>query len=214
MKTHEKYREYLMTGEWHIHTRYSDGKNSIVECCRRAVELGIPLLAFTDHLREDRYLDMPGYLREIEEARREFPLRILSGFEVELYPDGSLSAGDRLLGQVDYTVVSFHSQQEFIGDYYSGLLEAFKNPSVNTWGHPGAYLRQTDLLLSRRMLDELFSRMAEERVALELNQRYAVPPEEWRELAQEYGVTLINGSDIHSLRDFSKGRRRGALLRP
>jgi putative hydrolase len=211
MKTWERYRDYLMTGEWHIHTQYSDGKNSISEICRRAVELGVPLLVFTDHLNEDRPFDMSGYLREIGEAKREFPLKILSGCEIELYPDGSLSAGDRLLKQVDYTIVSFHSSSESIGDYYYGLLKAFEHPSVNTWGHPGAYLRQTDLLLACGMLEEIFARMAEEKVALELNKRYNVPPRDWRELALKYNVAMINGSDIHSIRDFTKGKRRRVL---
>ena len=36
----EEYSQYLLSGEWHIHTNYSDGENSVDDYCKRAVELG------------------------------------------------------------------------------------------------------------------------------------------------------------------------------
>jgi histidinol-phosphatase (PHP family) len=72
----------------HVHTEWShdapDG--SMEETCRRAVEMGVPALAFTEHEELDPsvpHLDVPGYLESVERCRTLFPsLRILSGIEL------------------------------------------------------------------------------------------------------------------------------------
>src|SRR5262249_709825 len=57
--------------------------------CRRAIELGLPAIAFTDHadfvkVHPDQYcVDITGYLAAVEDCRIKFPdLRILSGVEL------------------------------------------------------------------------------------------------------------------------------------
>ncbi|RZS87065.1 histidinol-phosphatase (PHP family) [Motilibacter rhizosphaerae] len=90
----------------HVHTQFSYDRreqSSMRGACERALELGIPALAFTDHLDftvwqqgdhvgelgvEIEYpprttlLDVDAYLAELEECRGRYPdLRILSGVE-------------------------------------------------------------------------------------------------------------------------------------
>src|SRR2546421_1008942 len=83
--------------------------------CERAIELGLPAIAFTDHadfvkVHEDQYcVDIAGYLDSVERCRTRFPgLRILSGVELgepHWFPSETaavLSAGplDNVLGSV------------------------------------------------------------------------------------------------------------------
>jgi histidinol-phosphatase (PHP family) len=83
--------------------------------CRKAMEYGLPAIAFTDHadfvaVHEGQHeLDLAGYLEGIERCRSLFPnLRILSGVELgepHLFPEKTaaiLAAGrlDRVLGSV------------------------------------------------------------------------------------------------------------------
>jgi len=83
--------------------------------CRRALEYGLPAIAFTEHadfvtVHEGQHvLDVGGYLAAVERCRALFPgLRILSGVELgepHLYPEATaavLAAGrlDRVLGSV------------------------------------------------------------------------------------------------------------------
>ena len=87
--------------------------------CTRAVELGLPGLAFTEHVdftdwiladgRRVAPLDVEGYLADVARCRNEFPdLRIMSGIEAgepHLFPGNVgavLSAGDfeRVLGSL------------------------------------------------------------------------------------------------------------------
>src|SRR2546427_11320717 len=57
--------------------------------CERAIELGLPAIAFTDHaafvkVHDDKYcVDIAGYLDSIDRCRAKYPgLRILSGVEI------------------------------------------------------------------------------------------------------------------------------------
>lgn len=66
MKTWQRYPEFLIKGEWHVHTCYTDGQNTIDECCQKAVEIGIPLIAFTEHVRKNLNYDFHNFLNDIE----------------------------------------------------------------------------------------------------------------------------------------------------
>ena len=83
--------------------------------CERAIELGLPAIAFTDHadfvkIHADQYcVDINGYLESVERCRVKFPnLRILSGVELgepHWFPSEtaavlSAAALDRVLGSV------------------------------------------------------------------------------------------------------------------
>jgi histidinol-phosphatase (PHP family) len=117
----------------HVHSQwsYDTGPDaSMVAACARAVELGLPSVAFTEHLdftvagpadpitaagvdpnpsARMRPLDMPGYLAALAECRDRFPaLRIVSGVEAgepHLFAASAsavLAAGrfERVLGSV------------------------------------------------------------------------------------------------------------------
>ena len=80
-----------LPADLHVHTEWSyDGKRGSMErSCQRAIEIGLPAIAFTDHadfvkVHEDQYcVDIAGYLECVERCRRQFPgLRILSGVEL------------------------------------------------------------------------------------------------------------------------------------
>jgi histidinol-phosphatase (PHP family) len=117
----------------HVHTEWSWdalAESSMLRSCEQAMRLGVPAVAFTDHLDftewteedqiaaeeldPDRYdqmrlLDVTGYLAAIDECRRRYPgLRILSGAEIgeaHLFAASAsslaASAGfDRILGSL------------------------------------------------------------------------------------------------------------------
>ena len=88
--------------------------------CRRALEIGLPAIAFTDHadfvaVHEGQHeLDVPGYLECIDRCRARFPeLRIVCGVELgepHLHPEAAaavLATGriDRVLGSVHCVTV-------------------------------------------------------------------------------------------------------------
>ena len=94
MKRWPAYSEDLLTGDWQVHSTWSDGKNSILEYCEEARRQGLRLIAFTEHVRKKLKYDFSAYIREVEKARSLFPdLKILAGCEAKvLNPQGELDA--------------------------------------------------------------------------------------------------------------------------
>lgn len=204
MKTWKRYSEFLTAGEWHIHTRYSDGQNTVWECCQKAADLGVPLIAFTEHVRRNLDYDFNTFLADIEEARETYDLIILSGCEASILPGGGLNAPQWIFHEIDYPIVSFHTFPHDAQLYVSSLIACFQNEQVNTWAHPGAFLNRSDLKLMDGDLTAIFREMAKREIALERNRKYGVPEDRWIEFANRYGVPLIRGSDIHAVNDFAR----------
>src|SRR3954453_13398654 len=119
----------------HVHSEFSYDTGpdaSMLETCRRAVDLGLPSIAFTEHLEiieagpgdafasmaatveygeRLRPLDFSGYAASIDECRAKFPdLRILTGIEAG-QPHLFASSLDRLLagGSFDRVLGSCHA---------------------------------------------------------------------------------------------------------
>jgi histidinol-phosphatase (PHP family) len=119
----------------HVHTRWSwdtADSSTMRQACERAVSLGLPSIAFTEHLDftvwheddaatsqglVDRHpahqlpIDVEGYFAELEECRDRFPdLRILSGVETGEPHLFAASVAAHLRGNpVDRVLGSLHS---------------------------------------------------------------------------------------------------------
>ncbi len=214
MKTWRTYQAYASRGEWHIHTRHTDGRDGIPEYCQRAGELGIPLIAFTEHVGKTLRYDFDAFLTEIEDARDSFPLTILSGCEAKILPDGEIDAEEWVLEVVDYPIVSFHSFPRDVPLYVECLKSALQNRYVNAWAHPGAFLRANHLTIPADDLADIFAVMAQEEVALEVNRKYSTPPDEWIGPARRRGVAEIRGSDVHAVDQLRKWNGSEGALPP
>lgn len=116
----------MLPMDYHLHTRFSPDSGSEPEAvCRRAVELGMREICFTDHfdLNEHelacRDFDIAAYLAEIERCRVLFAgeLTVLNGLEIgepHLYQSGLRAA---LQGHsFDYLLGSIH----WVGDNLLG----------------------------------------------------------------------------------------------
>ena len=202
MKIWKKYSQYLLSGEWHIHTSYTDGANSVDDYCKRAVELGIPLVAFTEHVRRRLSYDFNAYLEDIDRAREQYDLIVLSGCEAKVLPDGTLDVDDSILKQVDYPIFAFHSFPKDIEVYLDALYNVLKNPYVNTWAHPGVFLKRAGLNLPENKLSRVFKVLSDNEVLTELNAKYNAPSDAWISLARQHRVNFVRGSDCHRIEEF------------
>jgi putative hydrolase len=201
MKVWREHEDHLLLGEWHIHTSYTDGEGSIFAYCQKAVDLGIPLLAFTEHVRRSPNYDFHAFLRDIDAAQEDFDLIILSGCEAKILPGGELDADDALLGEVDYPVFSFHSFPNDMELRLSSLEAALKNRYVNAWAHP---VTSQGMDFPEDRLREIFDLMRNRDVLFELNEKYGDPAEDRMTLARGRGVSFVRGSDVHFVEDLKK----------
>ncbi len=80
-----------LPADLHVHTEWSwdAPRGAMEETCRRALEVGLPAIAFTEHadwalVHEGQHaVDVAGYLDAVERCRAKFPgLRIITGVEL------------------------------------------------------------------------------------------------------------------------------------
>jgi len=131
-------------GDLHVHTLWSDGRDSSETVIRAVRKLGYEYVAITDHsesskatrtLSVDR---MRQQMAEIQQLRTRFPdITILQGAEVDILPDGQLDYPDDLLAQLDIVLASLHEPE---GQSPAQLLDryvgAMRHPLVNVITHP------------------------------------------------------------------------------
>ena len=200
----EKYREYLKTGDWHVHSNHVDGESTINQMCAQATKNGLKLIAFTEHVRKNLTYSFDEYRAEIEAARAKYPgLVILGGCETKvLNPQGELDVSEDVLKKCDLVVASFHGfpygkKEDFINAIYNML----KNPDVDVWGHPATVLRNIPQLTTDDMM-EMIRLAKEEWVLIEdsMQEKYSLP-KEFSQLLKALVASTSIGSDAHSTRE-------------
>jgi DNA polymerase (family X) len=196
-------------GDLHCHTVWSDGRASVEEMGRAAVELGYEYLAICDHtpaVGAVRGLTPDEVRRQGEEiaAANELlaPFRILRGIECDILPDGRLDLPDDVLAELEWVQASVHGGQRMPRrELTDRVEEALRNPHVRCLSHPkGRYInRRPENALD---LERVFEVALEEDVALEVNglpDRLDLSGEHVR-AALEAGVQLVCSTDSHSVR--------------
>jgi len=201
MRAWERFADLRYSGEWHAHTSFTDGTATVDDMCRSAAGMGVPLVAFTEHVRRSLDYDMGLLLEQIDRARGEYDLTLLSGCEAKVLPDGTLDVAEEVLSSVDYPIFAYHSFPADKGLFLSSLRSVIASGRAHTWAHPGTFTARTGIALSEDELREVMRLMSRHQVAMEINTRYMTPERRWVELAKEEGVAMVRGSDVHSLAD-------------
>lgn len=153
-----------LPADQHVHSEWSfdaRDRGSMVGACARAVELGVPAVAFTEHVDASRWdahdgfatrgfsraprrnfapLDVEGYLACVEECRDRFPgLRVMSGIEAgepHLYRstvEAVLAAGsfERVLGSLHVVPVGDRLVES--GEVVRGATAAGAREAMRTY---------------------------------------------------------------------------------
>ncbi len=193
-------------GDLHMHTNWSDGRHSILEMARAAKEKGYQYIAITDHgssmgvvhgLNPKRVL---AQLKAVKAAKKRIRgIKILTGIEVDILPDGKLYLPDKILEKLDIVVAGVHSsfcQSEEV--ITKRIIKAIKNPHVDIIAHP------TGRIINKREpyelnLTELFQAARQTNTILEINafwNRLDLNAANSR-LAKNKGVKIAISSDAH-----------------
>jgi DNA polymerase (family X) len=196
-------------GDLHSHTTWSDGRASVEEMARAAIERGYDYLAICDHTPAVGAVQglTPGDVRrqadEIAAANELLaPFRVLRGIECDILPDGRLDLPDDVLAELDWVQASVHGGQRMPrAEMTKRVEEALRNPSVRCLSHPkGRYIgRRPENSLD---LYRVFEVALEEGVALEVNglpDRLDLSGEHVRD-ALRAGVQIVCSTDAHSTR--------------
>jgi DNA polymerase (family 10) len=136
--------ERHIRGDLHMHTSWSDGRDSAETMVLAGKQLGYEYVAITDHSQRawsSRKLaldEIPRQRDEIEALRRKVPnLAILHGIEVDIMGDGTLDFDDNVLAGFDIVLASLHDRCEQKGPQLTErYLKAIHHPLVNVITHP------------------------------------------------------------------------------
>jgi len=217
-----------LRGDFHIHTTWSDGSDTLEEMAQAGERRGYEYLAVCDHspslrvahgMTVSRLRQQMGKIRRFNGRSTRF--RLLMGAEVDILSDGSMDYPDAVLADLDFVVGSIHSgftQGE--AAITNRLLAAMRNPFVTLIAHP------TGRLMGQREpypvdLEAVYRTAKESGTALEIN---AYPKrldlcDTAARRAKELGVTLAISTDSHSLDQLDQiviglGVARRAWLEP
>jgi DNA polymerase (family 10) len=201
-----------LRGTFHVHTTFSDGRNTMLEMLVAARERGWEYVGISDHSKVAYYAgglsEEKLKLQHAEIARDEktvAPMRVFRGTEADILPDGTMDYGPKILSKLDFVVASVHSQFNMDRDQMTErILRAIDDPNVTFLGH----------LTGRKLLsrdgytvdyDRIFDKAAERGVMIEINGNPNRLDVDWRHLrnALDRGVTFGIHPDAHSVGEYN-----------
>jgi DNA polymerase (family X) len=193
-------------GDLHMHTTYSDGRDTLRAMVAGCIALGYEYVAITDHSehagapRTVNASRLAKQHQDILRLREQIPeIQILHGLEADILEDGRVDADDRTLASLDIVVASLH---ESCGHDRRQLtrrcIAAIRNPLVSAITHP------MNQLVGRRDgydmdYDAIYAAAAETGTALEIDGAPAHLDLDGphARAAAAAGVTLVIDSDCH-----------------
>jgi len=131
-------------GDLHMHTKATDGANTIEEMAAAAKKMGYEYIAVTDHTKSTRVAggltekEAMAHLKKIDRANKKISgIKILRGMEVDILPDGKLDYPDALLKEIDIVFASIHSNFKMgRNEMTKRIISAMKNKYVHVLSHP------------------------------------------------------------------------------
>lgn len=198
-----------LRGDLHMHTTWSDGRDSLETMIEACAALGYEYMAVTDHsgslalqggLDDEKLRRQHAELATLTAGRDD--IRVLRGMEVDILKDGSLDVTDEQLANLDVVIVSVHSFFELAASVQTErVVKALSHPRVNVYAHPlGRQIGQRDPIAIE--MEEVFAACAANGVAVEHNaspRRLDLPDVQLR-AAVAAGLKVFIGSDAHSAR--------------
>jgi DNA polymerase (family 10) len=195
-------------GDFHWHSSWDGGEDSLREMCERGMELGYEYMGVSDHtktLKIENGLNEKELLKqrkEIDKLNEEFKeqgkkFKLLQGAEVEILKNGSLDFDDDTLKLLDFVSVSIHSNFKMgKSEMTKRIIKAISNPYVDILNHPtGKILGSRDSY--ELDIDEIFKAAKEYKVTLEMNCFRSDLSAQSARIAKDMGIKICLGSDAH-----------------
>lgn len=187
--------------DYHVHSTHSiDGRSSVEEMCRRAVQIGLAEIGFCEHVEFEPgdpalgFLDYERYSMALDRARSQYAdeLTIRKGVEIDYGPAHEAQIRAWLDGKdFDFLVGSVHYIDHIAFDirgrlrmppetatqkYYTKVREAVESRLFDVIGHfdfirTHVATNVDHALFASDIIDSIFERMIRNRTHLEVNSR-------------------------------------------
>lgn len=210
-RTRPLVRHEDLRGTFHVHTTFSDGRNTVLEMLTAARDRGLEYVGISDHsksayyaggLTESQLREQQAEIGRYEEAMK--PMRVFRGTEADILADGTIDYDTATLASFDFVIASIHSRFGMSSEEMTErILRALENPFVTFLGHLTGRL-----LLSRdgytMDFDRVFEKAAERGVMIEINGNPRRLDIDWRLAvrARDRGVRFGIHPDAHSIAEY------------
>jgi DNA polymerase (family X) len=208
-------------GDLHMHSLWSDGRDTIEAMVGACRALGYEYVAITDHSPSSaasRNLTLDGVATQADEIaalRERYPeMAILHGCEADILPDGGIDFPDRVLQRFDIVLASLHeSAGQGRDQLMNRYIAAMRHPLVSIITHP------TNRLVPTRAgydldYERLFGIAAETRTLVEID---GAPGHldldgTLARRAVSAGAMLVVNSDCHRAELLERHMKLGVLM--
>jgi DNA polymerase (family 10) len=133
-----------LRGDLHVHTRRTDGHDTIEELVEAAQQRGYDYIAITDHSKHVTIAhglqpqQVREEIREIDRINRRLQgFTVLKGTEVDILENGALDLPDDILADLDLTVCAVHYKFNLSREQQTDrILRAMESPYFRILAHP------------------------------------------------------------------------------
>jgi DNA polymerase (family 10) len=193
-------------GDLHVHSKYTDGHNTIEEMALAAKKTGYKYIAITDHSQHVtvagglKARDLRKQLEEIDKINEKLKgITILKGTEVDILEDGGLDLPEEIIKELDLRVCSVHYKFNLSGKKQTErIIKAMDNPYFNILAHPtGRLINERDPY--EMDMEQIIKAAKEKKCLLEIN---AHPDrldlnDIYCKMAKDAGVKVAISTDAH-----------------
>lgn len=189
----------------HTHSEFSkcSVNTTIYGNITMAILRGLEAIAITDHAQHVLKAGFERYIEKILALRKSnfTGLKVLTGLEVDIKPDGEPYVSRMLLKKLDIAIGALHSlpnNKSLIESYRNVVLKALRSNWINVLAHP-TYVNEQTINLPIELIYEICEEARENSVVIELNSNHKSPSDEFIKTCIDTGVTLTPVSDSHIL---------------
>ena len=208
--------------DMHVHTNWTDGKNSVSEIFKAADKINLSHIFFSEHSRQesgDWFLD---FKKEVTDNNKKNKCIGIVGTEVKvLNYNGDLDLSKLILKNSELVMASVHrfpgekgnilnntknyDKDEVIKIEYNLSMAALENPQTNILGHPfGMSLKRFKIIPPIKLFEQLIKKSAIEKKAFEINISYHPNIVELIQICLKNNCLISIGSNAHTDKEVGK----------
>ena len=206
----------------HLHSTFSDGRNTPEEMVRHAILNNYVEIAIVDHVRRttdwlDNFAIEMGRLKQYYRDQ----ITLYSGIEAKVINlKGDVDARPDFFPKVDLVLGAFHripkGDEEYLSEaeinmdkdralefWFTGFMKLLENHDVGIIAHPTAILKRHNITVPADMKNLIARKAISYGKILEINSKYQVPDEEFLRILRQNNAKLSFGSDSHGIEEMS-----------
>lgn len=205
--------------DFHLHSTWTDGKNTVVEIVNKAKEIGLHSIAITDHIRKgSTYFD--DYKKEIDFINSQEELNIYVGFEAKVEDFlGTIDVREEVAKEADIAILSVHryplgSKLYAASEFKKNIAQeielelsivALRKGGFNVLGHPGGMSLSCYQEFPTEFYEEIIIECKKNEIAFDFNGRYhgreidIIYP-----LLKKHNPNVSIGTDSHNINPMGK----------